>query len=204
MSPFQFLFIRASMSSIFNIVIIIVEGKNFKEVLWNSLKQDETAKEAQKDNKDGQKLSNRCALVTKVIHGYFNTSIGFALVKWFPITYSSATRQMTSFFSFPLAICFLAEYPTWRQSILMTLIMGLYLGFVMAGGQNISENDLSYDELSHVMKIVAWGLLLIYPLILAIGNILNRMMRKLDENVVSTYGNFTQTFFFLAIVCILG
>ena len=41
------------------------------------------------------------------------------------------------------------------------------------------------------MQVVAWTLLLSYPFVLAIGSILNRKMRKLDENIVSSYGNST-------------
>ena len=77
-----------------------------------------------------EEVSDRCALIAKVIHGYFNTSIGFALVKWFPLTYSSAMRQMTAFFAFPLAICFLGEYPSGRQILVMSLIVSFYMGFV--------------------------------------------------------------------------
>ena len=59
-------------------------------------------------------------------------------------------------------------------------------------------------EESQLTIFFAWFCLLSHPVILAIGSTLNRALRKLDENTVNIYSNFTQIFFFLTITLALG
>ena len=59
-------------------------------------------------------------------------------------------------------------------------------------------------DLTHSQKIFAWVCLLTFPLAMATNTLLNRLLRALHENTVSTYGNFCQIFIFLIVVLSLG
>ena len=53
-------------------------------------------------------------------------------------------------------------------------------------------------------KIFAWTCLLTFPVVMATQTLLNRLLKDLHENTVSTYGNFGQILIFLAVVLGLG
>lgn len=86
----------------------------------------------------------------------------------------------------------------------MAIIVCLYIGFVFTGQKLEDSNDDLDDYSKDYKNFLAWFLLLTYPLVLATGSILNRKLRKLDENIVSSYGNFTQTIIWIVIVAVIG
>ena len=60
------------------------------------------------------------------------------------------------------------------------------------------------DDATLGTVIFAWSCLMISPVGLAAGQALNRAMRKLNENTVSTYTNFTSIFIWLAVILAVG
>ena len=85
----------------------------------------------------------------------------------------------------------LAEAPTLKQGFVLTLVVSFVLGFVFTGKTGIEEGSSLSGETDSI-QIYAWSCLLLSPPALAMGSILNRAMRKLNENTVSIYSNFVQ------------
>ena len=79
MTTFQFVYLRACTAFIFNIILI---NRRLKHVLWDSIGRGE-----------------RSNLITKVIVGMFSTFLSFSAIKYFPLTYVTAVRQISPFFA---------------------------------------------------------------------------------------------------------
>lgn len=169
MSTFQFLFLRSGVAFVFNLVMI---NRNLKMVLCDTVGAE-----------------NRCNLVAKVIQGLVTVFLSFAAVKYFPLTYCSAVRNLSPFFALVLSAICLAEKPTFRQAFVLTLALTFSLGFVFSGDTAVGEQGLV--DSNTATKVFAWSVLLLTPIMMAIGQALDRAMRKLNEHTVSIYSNST-------------
>mmetsp|Transcript_30496 Transcript_30496/g.40570 ORF Transcript_30496/g.40570 Transcript_30496/m.40570 type:complete len:183 (+) Transcript_30496:69-617(+) len=70
-------------------------------------------------------------------------------------------------------------------------------------GDSGGSSDL-LEGFSPSEKIFAWTCLMTFPVVMAAQTLLNRLLRDLHENTVSTYGNFFQIFIFLTVVLAIG
>lgn len=83
MSTFQFMYLRAGVSLLFNVILI---NKNLKNVLWDSIGKEQ-----------------RCGLLARVIMNIISTFVAFTSVKYFPLTYSASVRNISPFFALLLS-----------------------------------------------------------------------------------------------------
>ena len=170
MSPFQFLLIRAMVAFAFNLIMLNV---SFKRVVWDSIGKE-----------------NRSNLVAKVSTGMISVTLSFSAIKYFPLTYCTALRNLSPFFALLFSALCLAEPATCKQAGMLTLVVSLSIAFVFSGsGADGSQQSLEERADPGFETIYAWSCLLMTPVFLAMGSALNRALRKLDEKTVSTYSN---------------
>ena len=111
MNVIELLYIRVFMALFFNVIFV---NKDFKKALYVA--------------KGERKL-----LVTKVVHGCIIVFLSFNAIKYFPLAYCNASINVSPFFALILSGIFLAEPPSIRQLILLTVIVCLSYGFIFCG-----------------------------------------------------------------------
>ena len=156
---------------------------NLKKVVWDSVGRD-----------------NWKTLTAKIIAGMLSNFVGFSAIKYFPLTYCNLMRNVSPFYALIFSALFLAEPASFSRCLLLLATVGLGLGFVLAANietdmeTHIQEEDeepaWSFDSvksLENLERIFAWFCLISTPIFIAVNSAMNRALRKLDENTVTTY-----------------
>lgn len=117
-------------------------------------------------------------------------------------------RNISPFFALIFSAICAKELATLKQTLLLTLITGLVLAFVIpkyeVGDAEDGGSSAMLAGLSSGEKMFAWTCLLIFPVISATMSLLNRLLKELHENTVSTYANLIQIVMFLGLTLALG
>ena len=184
MTPFQFLFLRASVAVIVGLIVV---NRNLKFALYDSFGPGDKWK-----------------LVAKIPQSLIGVYFGFTSLKYFPVSYCTSMRSLSPFFAIVLSAVFLKEAATCREVFIITIVSTLSLLFVFTANLNEEEEDELLYGLTPGTKVLAWSSLFLTPLSIAIGNVLLRALKGLHENTVSLYGNFSGLVVFLTLVLATG
>ena len=175
--------LRGGVSFLVNIIYLNV---NLKHACWDSVTK-------------GLKLK----LAYKVFGSVISVFLGYNAVFYFPLTYSTAMRNVSPFYALIFSAICAKEPATLKQVLLLTVITSLVLALVIPSyddgdAEGGAKSDL-LEGLSSGEKIFAWTCLLTFPVFTAVMTLMNRLLKELHENTASTYGNFIQLFMFLGV-----
>ena len=107
------MFVRGGIGLLVNIIMI---NRDLKKVVWDTIGRE-----------------HRFNLWAKVFQNLISVFLQFSAIKYFPLTYVNATRNLAPFFALIFSACCLSEPPTSKQVIVLTFIVALSIGFVFTG-----------------------------------------------------------------------
>ena len=113
-------------------------------------------------------------------------------MKYFPMNYQASVQAIAPFLVLLASALFLREYPTMMQFATLMIVVSLNTCFILCGENPLDQVAENRPEWSDSERRFAWTCLICMPISGAMGQILMRAMRDLDEMTVGFYGNFMQ------------
>ena len=102
-------------------------NKELKQVVWDTIGKE-----------------HRFNLSVKVCQAITGVFLQFSSIKYFPLTYVNAVRELAPFWALIFSACCLAEPPTSKQVIVLTFTVALAMGFVFSGDH--ASKGISFED----------------------------------------------------------
>lgn len=140
-------------------VNVLMINVNLKNVLYDSIHKE-----------------LRLTLLFKTSAGLMSTFLSFSAIKYFPLTYCTAMRNISPFFAMLFSAMCLAEAPSLMQMSMLTVVTALAMATVLPDysaelepeQSTTTVDDLSLlGEMSQAQQVFAWSCLILTPIGLA-------------------------------------
>lgn len=126
-------------------------------------------------------------LISRVVQNFITIGLSYTSLKYFSLTTVALVGNMAPLCACFLGVCVFSETITRREII--TIFIALVAVTSMILGAKPTE---STAQDSTTPFLLAWVFLFATPIAMSTGKLLNRVMKKLHESVISFYANLAQ------------